>query len=69
MRLNIDDLKNDLLLLKKKYNITLWESDQYDSEDRYTGTDQYFIIDGEQYYVRTVQEILSEVFQKSAKNS
>lgn len=67
MLLNIDNLITDLKLLKDKYKISIHEKDNYrpDPEDGevYDGTDQYFVIDGERYYVKTVEQIIKEVFE------
>ena len=66
MLTNIDNLKSDLKALKEKYKITVKEHDCYgpwdDCGEVYQGTDQYFVLDGEQFYVQTVEEVVREVF-------
>ena len=62
MLTNIDKFKNDLEALKEKYKITLYESDQYNGMDEYVGTDQYFVFEGDRYYVNTVEQIIRKVF-------
>lgn len=69
MLTNIDKLILELYALKEQYNITVKEKDCYgpygDCGDVYQGTDQYFVIDGEQYYVKTVEEVIREVFSSA----
>lgn len=62
MLIHINELKADLQALKEKYKITIMENDQYDGQDRYIGTDQYFRLKNEVFYVQTVEQIMEEVF-------
>lgn len=61
-RETIESFKTELKALAEKYNFGKDEMDNYDGEEEYCGTDYYFTIDGEAWYLETIDEILSEAF-------
>ena len=60
MNEKISSLKEDLELLKKKYNFDIFESENYDGKENYSGSEYYFSIDGEIYLKESIIEILQK---------
>jgi len=56
----VKSFKDELKALFGKYNVKVKNYDQYDGEEMYAGTIQYFDIDGEQTY-DTVEDIINEL--------
>lgn len=56
----MEKFKNDLVRLMHHHGVTLESKDSYDGEDRFIGTDQYPVIDGEAHYGQTFAEIIEE---------
>lgn len=56
----------DLIALLRQYNVTIHESELYDGEDNYRGSELYFVIDGDILYEQTVQEIVEALTKTRA---
>jgi hypothetical protein len=59
----INNFKNDLESLCKKYNFGIKESDNYNGMEEYCGTDIYLTVDGHTWYGQTLDEIMEQVFE------
>ena len=57
----IDEFKTELKALMNKYNFGKHESDNYNGMEEYCGSDYYFIVNGDVWYVETISEILNDV--------
>jgi hypothetical protein len=57
----IEAFISELKLLVNKHNISVGESDNYDGEDLYCGTDYYFAVDGLVWYGKTIPEFLKGI--------
>lgn len=60
-REKIEAFKTELKTLMTKYNFGKHESNNYNGMEEYCGTDYYFTVDGEPWYIETIAEILDEV--------
>jgi len=60
----IEEFKLELKTLFSKYNFGIKETDNYDNEENYQSTEFYFIVDGDPYYIDTIQDIINDCINK-----
>jgi hypothetical protein len=57
----VNEFKGELKALMDKYDFGKDKSDQYNGMEEYCGTDHYFVVNGETWYIETISEIIDEI--------
>jgi len=60
---NAESFKNELKALIEKYDVSVWESDQYNGIDEFCGTDKYFKFNNMHYPVNSIDDIVYELLK------
>lgn len=64
MESKLTEFKQELKQLVLKYDLEVDESENYDVNEEYCGSDYYFIINGCTVYDETISEILRDCIKK-----